>query len=173
MPADDLDVFYVGPRGETYHPRSESHVLRRTIAVLEEIARSEDVPSRIRKVLRDRINDLGRLTEQVAGGYHRNARDVHIDIDAHNVRRNPLMIFGNPPAGGKLFGSDVQAVLYRHAEDGKYYCHGFGDADVDLISSGGSVTINGLLPRTGVRMSAVKDGTIVIHKRGVDLWKEF
>lgn len=86
------------------------------------------------------------------------------------VKRNPaLLTYGNP---GREMGTDVLAVLYRHKEDGAFYCHGFGDADIKLASRGDSVTIRGLKSRTGVKLMCQSDGSLRLVKKGSHLWED-
>lgn len=89
---------------------------------------------------------------------------------ARRVRKNPLlMTMGNP---GQLMGTDVLAVVYRHKDDGKLYCHGFGDADIVLRSNGDKLTISALKEWTGVKMYALPDGSIRIVKPGGRVWED-
>jgi hypothetical protein len=76
----------------------------------------------------------------------------------------------------KLIASDVQAIIYRHAEDGEMYVHAFGPlADVEPTSHrDGSVTVRGLSDTTDVRAYANADGSVTLkHARGLPLTKEF
>lgn len=58
--------------------------------------------------------------------------------------KNPVLaIMGNPP--GRVFSNDVHAILYTHADDGEYYRHDFAG---------------------GVRMTALADGSVLIHHPG-------
>lgn len=69
-------------------------------------------------------------------------------------RSNPpqLQVFDvNPP--DELFGEEVYAVWYRHADDDNPYVHEFG---------------------RGVVMQAERDGTVTLrHRGGKPLWREF
>lgn len=88
-------------------------------------------------------------------------------------RRNPLlMTMGNPGPRGRLMGTDVLAVVYRHKEDGKLYCHGFGDAEIKLTTRGDALTITALKEWTGVRMFALPDGSISISKPNGRIWED-
>lgn len=73
------------------------------------------------------------------------------------ARRNPpLMVLDrNPPGehGATVFGEQVHAILYRHADDGGDWIHEFGP---------------------GVEMVAEPDGSVSIsHRGGRRVWEEF
>ncbi len=70
-------------------------------------------------------------------------------------RRNPpLVIYGpNPPPGAEMIGSDVEAIYYRHAEDGAHYVHEFEESDV--------------------RMYGNPDGSVRVEHPDRPLWGEF
>lgn len=110
--------------------------------------------------------DAGMIGEAVSGV------ELLLAQVERGVHVNPaLLVYGNP---GRCLSKDVLAILYRHAEDGKEYCHGFGDADIRLSSRGDAVTIQGLKRRTGVGMYAGKDGeTVTLRKPGVRLVEDF
>lgn len=96
-------------------------------------------------------------------------------------RNPPLVVFGNPRGErslqgvrGGLMSTDVMAILYRHAQDGEFYCHGFGNADIDLSGSPlHGVTIDGLKEKTGVRMYGTPNGSITIAHPSKRLWENF
>lgn len=75
---------------------------------------------------------------------------------------------------GSVQTSDhVMAIVYVHKDDGQLYCHGFGDADIDLKSRGDALTITGLKERTHVEMFAEQDGSVrIAHKDGEPLWED-
>jgi hypothetical protein len=76
--------------------------------------------------------------------------------------------------GGAVQTSEhVMAIVYVHKDDGNFYCHGFGDADIDLKSRGDALTITGLKSRTHVGMFAEADGSVrIAHKDGEPLWED-
>jgi len=77
-------------------------------------------------------------------------------------RTNPaLVIYGNPPDDATLIGSDVQGVIYRHA-DGSFRVHGFGNTPLRLENIGNALTITGLRQRTWVRVYGLADGRMLI-----------
>lgn len=78
---------------------------------------------------------------------------------------------GRRPLGTKT-SNHVMAIVYVHRDDGKFYCHGFGDADIKLRSKGDALTIEGLKERTNVQMYAEPDGSVRIkHKDGEPIWE--
>lgn len=97
--------------------------------------------------------------------------DIGAIAEFQDVSANPLlMTMGNP--GRRLMGTDVLAVVYRHKEDGKLYCHGFGDADIKLTTRGDALTITALKEWTGVRMFAEPDGSVSISKPNGRVWED-
>lgn len=80
----------------------------------------------------------------------------------------------NPSTGAETFSANVLGVLYVHDEDGNPYAHGFGDADLKLVTKGDEITIRGLKSRTSVCMDAEPDGSITLRgARGQSLWGDF
>jgi hypothetical protein len=76
--------------------------------------------------------------------------------------------------GGRKMSDHVQAIVYTHEEDGQFYVHGFGDADLKLSVRGGALRIEGLEDRTNVQMFAQNDGSVkVVGKDGQNLWEDF
>lgn len=76
--------------------------------------------------------------------------------------------------GAELMGTDVMAVVYRHAEDGGLYAHGFGKEAWGISTKGDKLTLHGLNEVTHVRMFALPNGDITMrHARGKRLWAEF
>ncbi|MCP4899820.1 MAG: hypothetical protein GY906_22870 [bacterium] len=87
-------------------------------------------------------------------------------------RRNPGLVVFNPK---ELIASDVQAILYRHHEDGELYCHTFGGGETELEQRGDSVTIRNLPESTGVQAEVRQNGRSVVlsHRNGLPVAKEF
>jgi hypothetical protein len=71
------------------------------------------------------------------------------------ARKNPsLVVFGANPRGARVFGTSVEAIYYRHAEDGQRYVHDF--------------------ERKDIRMYGLNDGSVLIKgPRGVRIWEHF
>ena len=81
----------------------------------------------------------------------------------------------NPARGGKVFGSDVQAIVYRNSDVRKfpYRAHAFGGHPFDLTNRGDALTIHGIVDRTGIECVALADGTVLLrHKRGLPIWED-
>lgn len=137
---------------------SESKVLAQILASAKRILRASPENSLLTELALDIEVNAHALLSQVSEGVHRNP---------------PLVIFGNPPRQGREFGTDVLALLYRHKKDGEFYCHGFGNADIQLEGTPfEGVTIHRLKERTGVKLIAMPDGTVVLSKPGTDLWED-
>lgn len=92
-------------------------------------------------------------------------------------RRNPsLVTFLANPGRGAQIAADVQAILYRHAKDGAYYVHVFGNqGDGDIMRSRGReyLRIDNLPARTGVTLVGHGKVLTVRHRDGRLLEKEF
>jgi len=92
-------------------------------------------------------------------------------------RRNPSLVtyLANPSRGAQI-ASDVQAILYRHAKDGAYYLHVFGNqGDGELLKSRGReyLRIDNLPARTGVQLVGHGKVLTVRHRDGRALEREF
>lgn len=110
------------------------------------------------KAIAELVAIITRLREQASKGVHRNP---------------PLVTMLGNPRGRHLLSKQVQAVLYVHAEDGGYYCHGFGNADLKLKTHGDAVRIDGLKSRTGVEAWLLGDGSVhLVGKNGQALWMD-
>lgn len=95
------------------------------------------------------------------------------------MRKNPpLVVFmgANPPRGWKRIASDVQAICYVHAKDGKCYVHGFGNHDPsDEELQSGQLDMTALKMRTDVEAYWSPDGSQVLlrQKQGKKIVKLF
>lgn len=69
----------------------------------------------------------------------------------------------------------VQAILYRHADDGQEYVHVFGGGDPVLRESGRGewLRVDRLKQNTGVELFAVGNDLVIRHKDGKPLSQEF
>lgn len=116
---------------------------------------AEEVAESVWHNVADAIDIVRQMEHQLKRGVHVNDR---------NVRRN----------GRAVKTSDnVMAVVYVHKDDGKFYCHGFGDADIALKSRGNALIIEGLKDRTDVQMFAEPDGSVrIAHARGEPIWED-
>lgn len=87
------------------------------------------------------------------------------------IHANPqLAVFGNPP----LLSRDVQAVLYRHAEDGKDYVHPFGTGlRVKNKRDGSTVVRAATNARSGVRALLLADGSVLLRHPSKRIWGDF
>lgn len=92
-------------------------------------------------------------------------------------RKNPSLVtyLANPGRGAQI-ASDVQAILYRHAKDGAYYVHVFGNqGDGDVMRSRGReyLRIDNLPVRTGVQLVGHGNVLTVRHRDGREIEREF
>lgn len=92
-------------------------------------------------------------------------------------RRNPQLVayLANPGLGAQI-ASDVQAILYRHARDGEYYLHVFGNqTDGEIMRKGAReyLRLDNLPQRTGVQLVGRGNVLIVRHRDGRRLEQEF
>lgn len=85
----------------------------------------------------------------------------------------PLVIFANPRGTRwQKIGTDVQAIAYIHAKDGRPYVHGFGGCDPSEAElQAGRLNLDHLAERTGVEAfySADKKTVMLRHKDGKPL----
>lgn len=90
----------------------------------------------------------------------------------HRRKRNPGLVVYNPP---ELIASDVQAILYRHAEDGEWYCHSFGGGETDIEQDGDTLILRNLVESTGVEARVKNQGQSVVlsHRKGLPIAQEF
>lgn len=136
-------------------PRSESRELEAAILDLEQalFSWSKGYDVEVRDAITRAKGRLTALREQVRAG-------VHVNPGKHK-------------AGGMKMSDHVQAIIYTHADDDRFYCHGFGDAQIDLTTRGDALRIEGLKDRTNVKMLAMSDGSIRIAGRdGQRLWED-
>lgn len=99
------------------------------------------------------------------------ARQMLVQLE-RGVHANPaLAVFGaNPP----LLSRDVQAVLYRHAENGKDYVHPFGTGTTVTNKRDGSTVVRaGSHARSGVRALLLADGSVLLRHPTKRIWGEF
>lgn len=87
------------------------------------------------------------------------------------ARTNPgiLTVFGNP---GRKIASDVQAIVYIHAQDKQPYVHGFGGRDPSQAElDDGMLDIAAMPTRTGVEAfwSADRKTVTLRHRDGKPL----
>jgi hypothetical protein len=74
---------------------------------------------------------------------------------------------------GRLISESVRAIVYTHRDDGKFYVHGFGDANIKLSGGGDRVTISHLKDRTDVCARALRDGAVLLYGgHGQRLWED-
>lgn len=75
---------------------------------------------------------------------------------------------------GTKTSDHVQAIIYKHADDDELYIHGFGDADIEPITTkNGDLLVKGLLTETDVQMFAMPDGSVrICGSRGQRLWED-
>jgi len=99
------------------------------------------------------------------------------DVPASARKGNPsLVAYLANPSHGVQIASDVQAILYRHAKDGAYYLHIFGNhGDGELMKSRGReyLRIDNLPARTGVQLVGHGKVLTVRHRDGRALEREF
>ncbi len=91
-----------------------------------------------------------------------------------STKKNPpLVIFANPGSTRwKKIGTDVQAIAYIHARDGRPYVHGFGGVDpTEAELKAGRLNLDRLSDTTGVEAfySADKKTVMLRHKDGKPL----
>lgn len=144
-----------------FGPLSESKTLEWAVEELQKL-RTDSVLSGYRKArLSEVITELSSLLYQARKGVHRNPALVVFNPPRSRRHRR------NPSEDG-IIASDVQAILYKHHDDGRWYCHGFGGKDPDIKSRGDSVTLTGLAETTGVVAAVEDDGKVVslYHRDG-------
>lgn len=126
--------------------QSEREAWEQVYAFADELSRNTGGSWRNRVLA---IRDLAwKMMRQVKSGVHVNGRGIKTS-------------------------DDVQAIVYRHEEDGKLYVHGFGDADLDLTTRDGKLIIDGLKDETDVQMFAQPDGSVRIASRdGSPVWED-
>lgn len=93
---------------------------------------------------------------------------------ARGVHVNPaLAVFGNP-SKARLLSNDVQAVLYRHAADGRDYVHPFGKGVRVVNKRDGSTVIRAAVSaRSGVRATLLENGSVLLRHPTKPLWRDF
>lgn len=97
-----------------------------------------------------------------------NTANTMLEQLARGVHTNPRR------AKGALVSESVRAIVYTHVDDGKFYVHGFGDANIKLSGGGDRVTISGLKDRTDVCARALPDGSALLYGgHGQPIWRDF
>lgn len=85
---------------------------------------------------------------------------------ARGVHRNPAP--RSLPRGAVRFGSDVQAIVYRNTKvrSAPHRAHVFGGVPFDLVNhADGSLTIKGMVDRTGVECFGLPDGSALLRRK--------
>ncbi len=99
--------------------------------------------------------------------------DYMLEQLGKGVHINPsLAVFGaNPPRKAGVLSNEVQAVLYRHAGDGRDYVHPFGKG-VRVVNKhdGSSVIRAAASARSGVRATLLSDGSVLLRHPTKPLW---
>lgn len=94
-------------------------------------------------------------------------------VESGRLGNPTLAVFGNPSKAAVL-SNDVQAVLYRHAADGRDYVHPFGHGVRVVNNRDGSTVVRAATSaRSGVRATLLRDGSVLLRHPSKPLWKEF
>lgn len=99
--------------------------------------------------------------------------DYMLEQLGKGVHVNPaLAIFGaNPPRRAGILSNEVQAVLYRHAGNGRDYVHPFGKGVRVVNKRDGSSLIRAAASaRSGVRATLLSDGSVLLRHPTKPLW---
>lgn len=126
-------------------------------------------------VVKRAARDLLALAEEG----QREATKARDRADRYSSNPASLVSFVNPggrSCKGLSIGSDVVAVVYRHAQNGGYYVHPFGGVD-DVFEvetqDDGTLVLSGLADRTGVQMHGQPDGSLTMrHREGKRIWDD-
>ena len=104
-----------------------------------------------------------------------NLAEYMLDQVARGVHKNPLLaVFGNPPKGAVTGSDDIQAILYRHKEDGRDYVHPFGQGvKVQLKRDGSTVIRAAVNARSGVRAIGLPNGSVLLRHPTKPIWRDF
>lgn len=152
-------------------PQSERALLVKLIELVERIHRDAKM---IQAPMHRRPAMLGMANEEIAGNIERKSEKVLELLDGFLAQLDRGVHVNGRQGKRRKMSDDVQAIIYRHIEDGKFYCHGFADAEIDLKTHrDGSLTIRGLADETDVRMFAEPDGTVTVEgAHGQRLWED-
>jgi len=104
-----------------------------------------------------------------------NLAEYMLDQVARGVHKNPLLaVFGNPVKGAVTGSDDIQAILYRHKEDGRDYVHPFGQGvKVQLKRDGSTVIRAAVNARSGVRAIGLPNGSVLLRHPTKPIWRDF
>ncbi len=104
-----------------------------------------------------------------------NLAEYMLDQVGRGVHKNPLLaVFGNPPKGAVTGSDDIQAILYRHKEDGRDYVHPFGQGVKVQLKRDGSTVIRATgNARSGVRAIGLPNGSVLLRHPTKPIWRDF
>lgn len=104
-----------------------------------------------------------------------NLAEYMLDQLGRGVHKNPMLaVFGNPPKGAVTGSDDIQAILYRHKEDGRDYVHPFGQGvKVQLKRDGSTVIRAAANARSGVRAIGLPNGSVLLRHPTKPIWRDF
>lgn len=153
-------VFRAGERVDDRSVTSESSALRSAIDNVRRTLRAmEDrvnVPQEWTERLTNALSWLEELQEQVGRGVHANPALVTMLSNPGEQRVRPRR------SPDMVISEDVQLIAYRHAVDGEFYHHTFGNQGEAVILRGHLVDLASLPKRTDVMMVA-QGRDIVLH----------
>lgn len=152
-------------------PQSERALLVKLVDLVERIDRDARM---IHNPHKHRPFGLGMTDEEIAINIRTKAEKALELLDGFLAQLDRGVHVNGRQGKRRKMSDDVQAIIYRHIEDGKFYCHGFADAEIDLETHrDGSLTIRGLADETDVRMFAEPDGTVTVEgAHGQRLWED-
>jgi hypothetical protein len=128
------------------------------------------IGGRLLYIMRHSHGDVHDQAQAAAAVLARVAEQVH-----RGVHVNPtLAVFGaNPPHKVGELSRDVQAILYRHAADGRDYVHPFGQGvKVGNKRDGSTVVRAGRTARSGVRAIVLSDGSVLLRHPSKPIWRD-
>ena len=125
----------------------------------------------------------GKLVEEMLRGAPTKARLRALQVTVHRmeeqlsrgVHANPtLAVIGNPGKVSHVLSDDVQAVLYRHAADGRDYVHPFGRGVAVKNKRDGSTVVRAAVSaQSGVRALLLADGSVLLRHPTKRIWGVF